>query len=202
MKKKYVYIVGIVLGVMFFGFTLFSFLNEDVEKKDARVIPKKLIIHNVKEIKAQEKKYLPGQTFEITKETEIIPKIKISTAEEKNKILEDAIKEQLQERIDLLYKTCKKIDTKKGIQAEFKKMQYKDAFLANMHGNTLYGSNDTVDIYERSIVLEEIQKVGRHGGGFIVSNVAPEGTKRYILVKKLDIEDLFIGVDSYFPERL
>lgn len=196
------YIVGIVLGVMFFGFTLFSFLNEDVEKKDARVIPKKLIIHNVKEIKAQEKKYLPGQTFEITKETEIIPKIKISTAEEKNKILEDAIKEQLQERIDLLYKTCKKIDTKKGIQAEFKKMQYKDAFLANMHGNTLYGSNDTVDIYERSIVLEEIQKVGRHGGGFIVSNVAPEGTKRYILVKKLDIEDLFIGVDSYFPERL
>ena len=196
------YIVGIVLGVMFFGFTLFSFLNEDVEKKDARVIPKKLIIHNVKEIKAQEKKYLPGQTFAITKETEIIPKIKISTAEEKNKILEDAIKEQLQERIDLLYKTCKKIDTKKGIQAEFKKMQYKDAFLANMHGNTLYGSNDTVDIYERSIVLEEIQKVGRHGGGFIVSNVAPEGTKRYILVKKLDIEDLFIGVDSYFPERL
>ena len=202
MKKKYVYIVGIVLGVMFFGFTLFSFLNEDIEKKDARVIPKKLIIHNVKEIKAQEKKYLPGQTFEITKETEIIPKIKISTPEEKNKILEDAIKEQLQERIDLLYKTCKKIDTKKGIQAEFKKMQYKDAFLANMHGNTLYGSNDTVDIYERSIVLEEIQKVGRHGGGFIVSNVAPEGTKRYILVKKLDIEDLFIGVDSYFPERL
>ena len=202
MKKQYVYILSIVLGVMLLGFTLFSFLNEDTKEKDMRPIPKKITIHNVKEIEAEQKKYPPGQTFEITKETEVIPKIKISTAEEKYKILEDAIKEQLQDRIDLLYTSCKNITTKKGLQTQFKKMQYKDAFLANMHGNTLYGTNDTIDIYARSIVLEEIQKVGKHGGGFIVSNVAPEGTKRYIMVKKLEVENLFIGVDIYFPERL
>ena len=202
MKKQYVYILSIVLGVMFLGFSLFSFLNEDTEEKDLRPIPKKLIIENVKEIKAEQKKDFPAKAFESIKEKETTPEIKLSTVEEKNKILEDAIQEQLQERMDLLFKACKKIDTKKAIQAEFKKMQYKDAFLANMHGNTLYGSNDTIDIYARSIVLEEIQKVGRHGGGFIVSNVAPEGTKRYILVKKLEVENLFIGVDSYFPERL
>lgn len=197
MKKQYIYIITIVLGVMFLGFTLFSILNESEEvQKETGLTPKKLLINSVKEIKTGDdsRKKKLDDDVNISK---VIEDTRLAAITEKNRLLEESIKQELGKRVDLLYKACENIETKQGLVSKLQELKYKDVFLADMHGNTLYGSNDAKDIYARSIVLEQIQKVGRYGGGVIVSNVAPVGTKRYIVLKKLEVKNLFIGVDKY-----
>lgn len=201
MKKQYIYIFSIVLGVMILGFSLAYYVNDGESLEEKRANPKKIrIIKNV----IKEPSDIREKTAEISMDdvfaVEELPQEAsvILSEEEKSKILQKQIQEQLEMKMHFIYKECKKINTKKGIQEKLQKKQYKDVFLSDLEGNTLYGSNDTEDIYARTIILEEIQKIGKYGKGFIVSNVDSKGTKRYIFVKDLELSNLFLGVDVYY----
>ena len=198
MKKQYIYIMTIVLIVMVSGFLIFSFLEEPKESEDKRVLPKRLkIIQNPLNGIDRIKEKGPSVRVE-----DIFKPKKVLSEEETNKILKEEIRTQLEKRISSIFKECENIKTKKSMKKKFQTMQYNDAFLADLNGNTLYGKNNTEDMDARSIALEQIQKVGRNGEGFIISRVDDKGTKRYILVKGLGFSRLFIGVDTYFPKDL
>jgi len=198
MKKQYIYIFIIVLAVMVFGFFVFNFLEGPKDLQDKGAFSKKLkIIQNTGEetdrIREKGLHVHVDDIFQVEKKL---------AEEEKNKILEQEIRAQLEDRIRVIFQDSKDIKTKKNIQKKFETMQYKDAFLADLDGNTFYGKNNAKDMDARSITLEQIQKVGRYGHGLIVSRVDNEGTKRYIFVKSLGFSRLFIGVDTYFPKPL
>lgn len=200
MKKQYIYIITIVLGIMIFGFSISYYMNykEPLQKK--RIIPEKIkIIKNViKEPDVVKEKVTEISMDDIFEVEEVPQEVAIILSEkEKDRILQEQIQKQLKTRMDFIYKQCKAINTKKGITKKLQKMQYKDVFLSDLEGNTLYGSNDEEDIHARTIVLEEIQKLGKYGEGFIVSTVDVKGTKRYIFVKDLKLSNLFVGVDIY-----
>jgi len=120
---------------------------------------------------------------------------------------EKKIQEMLQSRIEQANDISIEINKKnrykkqmiKSLKQEFSLMRNDfnetDIFLVDYSGDTLYGSNHYPDADARTIVLEEVQKVRRRGGGFIVSKLNAEGMIRYILVKDLGFRDLFIGVN-------
>lgn len=199
MKKRFIRIIAIVLAVMFLGFSFFSFLNEEERAVDKGLIPKRITIKPVKEIDTVE--ILQNPVLEVSGEelfqVEEIPEAAVVSDKEKDEILRDKIFEQLEMKMHFVYNKCKKINTQKGIVRMLNETQYADVFLSDFHGNTFYGSNDKEDINARTIILEEIQKVRKYGGGFIVSEVDHRGTKRYILLKNLELNDLFLGVDIY-----
>jgi len=129
---------------------------------------------------------------------------------EKYTASEMGIKKELQKTIDIAYakahEASKKYKNKKkyektirrAIKLELSKIRSESGiFLVDYKGNTLYGSNAKEDINARTILLEEIQKVRRRGGGYIVSDVDHRGGQRHIIVKDIGINKLFIGVDLY-----
>jgi len=132
----------------------------------------------------------------------------ISLFDFKYKESQENIQKELQNTINIAFENAHKINKKQtkkqitnSIKSKLAKMKYDSTstpvFLVDYKGNTLLGSNSKVDMDARTIVLEEVQKVRRRGGGFITSRVDDSGTKRYILVKDLGINDLFIGTDLY-----
>jgi uncharacterized protein YcfL len=135
--------------------------------------------------------------FQVEEVPEIVEKVLVLSLEERELALRLKIQEQLETRMDFIYTESKKINTKKGILKKFQKMQYQDVFLSDMNGNTLYGSNDIEDINVRTIKLEQIQKVGKYGEGFIVSDLDRQGSQRYVYVKSLALKNLYIGVEFY-----
>ena len=203
MKKQFIYIGLIVLFVMLIGFSIFSFLNKDNESKEVKnPIQKSIKIIKNPTLKlqvAKEKaiKINLDDIFQVEEITQSIENEVILNAQERDLELRVRIQEQLETRMDFIYRQCKKINTKKGILKKFQKMEYEDVFLSDMEGNTLYGSNDIEDINVRTIKLEQIQKVGKYGVGFIVSDVDRQGEKRYIYVKRLTLQNLYIGVEFY-----
>lgn len=200
MKKQFLYIFMLALLAMLVGFSVFSFLNKNETKTANLAMDKKLKIIQNKAIQLQEPK---EKVVEISVqdifEVEEIPQFKEENLAKKERELEmqNRILDQLQTRMDFIYRQSKKINTPKGILQSFQKMKYEDVFLCDMKENTLYGTNDIEDINARSIKLEQIQKVAKHKEGFIVSDVEKKGTKRYIYVKSLGLKDLYIGVDFY-----
>lgn len=207
MKKQFIYIGVIVLSVMFFGFSLFSFLNKEEPRVEKRPLPKKVeVIKNtppkveVPKVEAPKEKAIEismDDIFQVEEIPKIVEEVVVLSVQEREEEIRARVLEQLETRIDFIYRQTKKINTKKGILEKFEKMQYEDVFLSDMKGNTFYGSNDVEDIYARTIVLEQIQKVGKYGQGFIVSDVDRLGKKRYIFVKSLDLDNLYLGVDFY-----
>lgn len=140
----------------------------------------------------------------------------VSLFDFKYKLSQENIKKELQNTIDIAFENAHKINKKHSkrkskkqitdsIKSELSKMKYDSTstpvFLVDYKGNTILGSNSKVDMDARTILLEEIQKVRRRGGGFITSRVDESGTKRYILVKDLGINDLFIGTDIYVKAK-
>jgi len=202
MVKQFISIILIVGFVMIGGFSLFSYLNDEEEVQDKRPIPKRLkIIKNTIHVpEASPKKNIEVQIddiFQVEEVPEILEETVVLNSNEKEEIITQEIHAQLQNRMNVIYKQSKVINTKRGIKAKFNQMRYEDVFLSDMKGNTFYGSNNVEDIDARTILLEEIQKVGKHGGGFIKSTIDYEGTSRYILVKDLELDGLFVGVEIY-----
>lgn len=202
MKKQFIYISIIVLFVMLLGFSIFSFLNKETTQKDKALTEKKIKIikTSVPTLKIPKKEVIEisvDDIFQVEEIPEVVDKVLILSHEERERALRLRIQEQLETRMDFIYTECKKINTKKAILKRFEKMQYKDVFLSDMQGNTLYGSNDIEDINVRTIKLEQIQKVGKYGEGFIVSDLDRQGSQRYIYVKSLALKNLYIGVEFY-----
>ncbi|MFT5660560.1 MAG: hypothetical protein ACI9TV_001202 [Sulfurimonas sp.] len=202
MKKQFIYIGVIVLFVMFLGFSIFYFWNEDTRQEKKYPMPKKIqIIKNtVPELKPHKEEAIEismDDIFQVEEIHEIVEEAVVLSVQERELELKIRIQEQLETRMDFIYRQSQKINTKKSILQKFQKMQYEDVFLSDMEGNTLYGSNDIEDINVRTIKLEQIQKVGKYGEGLIVSDVDRQGNKRYIYVKSLALENLYIGVEFY-----
>lgn len=119
------------------------------------------------------------------------------------------VKNELEKMINIAYKYSHDVNKKYKKKRNSKKItneiklrlsQIKrdsEVFLVDYRGNTLFGANSQEDINARTILLEEIQKVRRRGGGYIISDIDLHGTKRHILVKDLGIYKLFIGADMY-----
>ncbi len=129
---------------------------------------------------------------------------------EKYKASQIDVKKELQKTIDIAYTQAHKVTQKyknkkkyytainKAIKLELSKIKSENGvFLVDFAGNTLFGSNSAEDINARTILLEEVQKVRRRGGGYILSDIDYKGTKRHIIVKDLGINKLFIGADLY-----
>ena len=201
MKKQFIYIGVVVSFIILLGFSIFSFLNEDEKKIDKLEIPKrvKIIENTLPKVNVPQKaiEITLDDVFQVEEIPEILQETVALSIEDRELELQIRIQEQLETRMDFIYRQSKKINTKKGILKRFNKMQYEDVFLSDMKGNTLYGFNDKEDIHARTIKLEQIQKVGKYGEGFIVSDVDRQGEKRYIFVKSLALKDLYIGVEFY-----
>lgn len=207
MRKQFISILLIVGFVMGIGFSVFYLLNEEEKVVEKKPIPKriKIIKNTIQEpkIKSTDKEEVEVKIEDIFAVEEIpenMPQIINLNREEKNELRHQEIQEQLQIRMDDIYQKCQKFHTQKEITAKLQELNYEDVFLSDMHGDTYYGSNDTEDIYARTIILEEIQKVGKYGEGFILSSVDSKGMKRYIFVKDLKVKKLFLGVEIYTDE--
>ena len=124
------------------------------------------------------------------------------------------VNQELEQRINTAYKYS--LDVKKKYEKKQKqltqliisklsKMNYEgtnsNIFLVNYDGDTLLGSNSYKDINGRSIILEEIQTARKLGSGFITSKLDYKGTKRYLFVRDLKFNKLFIGVDLHLNRR-
>ena len=130
-----------------------------------------------------------------------------------NNRVEPAIKKELKSKVDIAYNIAHEIDEKYKKKKKLAKQRVKDAlyelvsdneydtiFITDYRANAiLLGSHledDNIAQYldkdSRSIVYEEIQKVRRHGEGYIKS-VRNSGDKEIIYVKSLDLYDWYIG---------
>ena len=124
-----------------------------------------------------------------------------------------AIKKELKSKVDIAYNIAHEIDEKYKKKKKLAKQRVKDAlyelvsdneydtiFITDYRANAiLLGSHledeniaQYLDKDSRSIVYEEIQKVRRHGEGYIKS-VRNSGDKEIIYVKSLDLYDWYIG---------
>ena len=194
MKKQFIYIIVIVLLTLVFGFSVFFYFDSESKQTQKQPLPQRTV-ENVLEKK--------DDILTRTQE-----KIEVLSSPKKKKqtfLTQEVIVSDLQKKIDKAFNHCQNLEKSKQVQASIKKELVKLAldlnntniFLVDYDGNTLLGENSKEDVGARTIVLEQIQKVRRHGEGFIVSNVNHDGLKRYIMVKNLDMNELFIGVDRY-----
>ncbi len=101
--------------------------------------------------------------------------------------------------IKILQKYTKYKNVKKEIVELFKDS---DIFISDYNGNVILlgkqqlGDSSLVEYVDkdaRSIVLEEIQKVKRHGEGFLTTTNSVSGEKEVIFVKNVKELDWFIG---------
>lgn len=135
--------------------------------------------------------------------------------EQKRQLLE--IEEELRAKVALAYKSALEIEakyrgvkSKREIQKRIKELLLRVSynreqgyiFLTDYSENSLLlGSqkiaqdnfNSYLDADNRSIVLEEIQKVRKHGEGLLQSRVKGSESIEMIFVKDLDIYEWFIG---------
>jgi len=130
-----------------------------------------------------------------------------------NNRVEPEIKKELKSKVDIAYNIAHEIDTKYKKKKKLAKQRVKDAlyelvsdneydtiFITDYRANAiLLGSHledeniaHYLDKDSRSIVYEEIQKVRRHGEGFI-SSIRNSGDKEIIYVKNLDLYNWYIG---------
>ena len=130
-----------------------------------------------------------------------------------NNRVEPAIKKELKSKVDIAYNIAHEIDSKYKKKKKIAKQRVKDAlyelvsdneydtiFITDYRANAiLLGSHledeniaQYLDKDSRSIVYEEIQKVRRHGEGFI-SSMRDSGDKEIIYVKNLDLYNWYIG---------
>lgn len=131
--------------------------------------------------------------------------------------LEEDIKTELSQRVDMAYESARfiyekyegkkdKREIKERIVDALNQMTYsakKDyIFIADFNGNNVLSRSPLlnqenisgyVDVDGRSIILEEIQKVRKIGEGFLESNFYSGAGKQIILVKNLDMYDWYIG---------
>ena len=135
-----------------------------------------------------------------------------------------SMKEDLKKEVDIAYSIAQKIYTKykktkskKEIQEHIKEAlfemiyndQSEDIFITNfkaeaiLHGSHL--SQEKIALYQdadhRSIVLEEIQKVGKYGEGYLESRRADSAKKEIIYVKDLGIYNWYIGSSSLIESK-
>jgi len=133
-----------------------------------------------------------------------------------NKRVEPSIKKELKKEVVLAYKIAHKIykrykgkkstkEIKSRIKEALLEIVYNDKneyiFITNYKANAvLSGSHlkeEDISLYldadNRSVVLEEIQKVRRHKEGYIYSNRSDTGEKEIVFVKDLGFYDWYIG---------
>ncbi|MDQ7044495.1 MAG: hypothetical protein Q9M32_01080 [Sulfurimonas sp.] len=180
-KKKIFKYIAIVILIKITAFGLFFMYSVESIKKE--VVQKKLKINSIEVIQ--------------------MPQVKALSKQEMQKQRENVVKWQLEEKMKSVYASTIKIYDKekskkeniKNIKANLQRYTQTNVFLASYYEKTLYGKNDYKDKDARTIVLEEIQKVRRRGGGFIVSSLDAKAQKRYILVKDLGVLELYIGIN-------
>jgi signal transduction histidine kinase len=131
--------------------------------------------------------------------------------------LEEEIKDELSQRVNMAYESARfiyekykgkknKRDIKERIVDALNQMTYSAKrdyiFIADFNGNNVLSRSSLlnqdnisgyVDVDGRSIILEEIQKVRKTGEGFLKSNFYSGAGKQIILVKDLDMYDWYIG---------
>ena len=131
------------------------------------------------------------------------------------------IRDELKRRVDRAYETAifihnkyKKTKNSKNIRQRIKdaieRMVYNDKknhiFMMDTQGNSIlsgkykFKSKNILDFEDadgRSIILEEIQKVKKHGEGFLRSRFAKDGAWQVIYVKNLGFNNLYIGSTVY-----
>jgi len=135
-----------------------------------------------------------------------------------------SMKEDLKKEVDIAYAVAQKIykkykntKSKKEIQEHIKEalseMTYNDKskyiFLTNFNAEAiLHGSHlaqEKIALYQdadhRSIVLEEIQKVRKHGEGFLESRRSDSSKREIIYVKDLGIYGWYIGSSSLIESQ-
>jgi len=139
----------------------------------------------------------------------------------KNKSFEQDIKDELKRRVDRAYETAvfihekyKKQKTKNDIQQRIEDAlkymvfnnQQNHIFMMDTKGNSILNGkyafkNKNILGFEdadgRSIILEEIQKVKKHGGGFLRSRFSKDRSWQIIYVKDLGFNNLYIGSTVY-----
>jgi hypothetical protein len=188
-----------VLLVAFGGYLLFSSLNTKATSPNVSTENKKLIIKSAEILPPppSREKVEEISMKDIMAVEEVPEIVEQKPTNEKEQMFELSIEQQLEQRMEFVYEECKRINTKKGIIKKLKTKKYKDVFLANFSGDTLYGKNDVEDLNARTIVLEQIQKVRKHGKAFLISDVSYDGEKRYMLVKNLELDNLYLGVEIY-----
>ena len=180
-RKKILTYIGIIILVKIVAFTLFFLYSTEDSKK--AIATKKLKIHGIEVIE--------------------IPKTLVLSREEKEEQKNKTMQWKLEDKMKVVYKICidnydenkSKEEVLASIFAQLETLQDVDVFIANYHEKTLFGSNDYPDVHARTIVLEEIQKVRRRGTGFIVSDIDLKGKKRYVLVRNLEVLELYVGIN-------
>ncbi|WP_294964756.1 cache domain-containing protein [Sulfurimonas sp.] len=135
----------------------------------------------------------------------------------RNSRVEENIKNQLQTRVDMAYKSARFIyekyegkksnrEVKERIIDALNQMTYstkKDyIFIADFTGNSILSRSSLLnqknisayeDVDGRAMILEEIQKVRKDGEGFLESNFYTGSGKQIILVKNLEMYGWYIG---------
>jgi len=141
--------------------------------------------------------------------------------EYKNKSFEKDIKDELKKRVNRAYEVAlfiynkyknkkSKKDIQQRIEDALKNMvfnnQQNHVFMMNTNGNSILNGKysfekknilDFEDADGRSIILEEIQKVGKHGEGFLRSRFLKDRSWQIIYVKSLGFNNLYIGSTVY-----
>jgi len=210
-NKQFRFIIGVVFLVMLAGFSFFYFLESDKPPKDNVLSAQKMITNpdlkkvkktvSQKEDEVLEKKSddvieVEPMMFEVV---EPVKEIFVTRNEEKDQKIKSMLQVELEKFYDYCQITFTSKSSKRSIKEKLSQFQCDsrevDSFLVDYNGNTLVGKNDHEDIDSRTIVLEQIQQVRKNGEGFIVSRIDHNGLKRYIFVKNLDIQELYIGVD-------
>ena len=141
--------------------------------------------------------------------------------EYKNSTHTKDIKDELKRRVDRVYETAvfihnkykgtkSKTDIKQRIEDAIERMVYNDKknhiFMMDTKGNSIlsgkykFQSKNIIDFEDadgRSIILEEITKVRKHGEGFLRSRFTSTKSWQIIYVKDLGFYNLFIGSTIY-----
>jgi len=193
MNKKIIYILIVVpiiaslLTVLFLGRHYENKLNHYCKSQKKKTeIEKELLVQQLqKTYENTMKKYIQKRMGKIEQEK----------------------KEILKNKVQLVYaivQNLKKKDTnKKRLKEEIiLSLSGTDIFITDYNANVVLLGNQNigknplikyVDKNERSIVLEEIQKVRRHGEGFLNTTNSVNGKKEIIFIKNLDFSNWFIG---------
>ena len=141
--------------------------------------------------------------------------------EYKNKSFEKDIKDELKKRVNRAYEIAlfihnkyknkkSKRDIQQRIEDALKHMvfnnQQNHIFIMNTNGTLILNGKysfkkknilDFEDADGRSIILEEIQKVRKHGEGFLRSRFLKDRSWQIIYVKSLGFDNLYIGSTVY-----
>jgi len=193
MNKKIIYILIVVpiiaslLTVLFLGRHYENKLNYycKSEKKKAEIEKELLVQKLQKTYEHTMKKYMQKRMDKIEQEK----------------------KEILKNKVQLVYdivQNLKKNDTNtKRLKEEIiLSLSATDIFISDYNANVVLLGNQNigenplikyVDKSGRSIVLEEIQKVRRHGEGFLKTTNSVNGKQEIIFIKNLDFSNWFIG---------